>query len=388
MSFQRPPRLPALVATVFLILVTVACSAGGTTPPGAAETAATSASVPPGALLAAQPVYAAERSDPPTPTATRRALALTATPTNTPEPPTATPDGPTPIATPSPRPEGTPPRVGLQVGHWKSNELPEELARLRTSTGARWGDVTEADLNYDIAVRVQALLEAEGVVVDLLPATVPPAYDADAFVAIHADGSSGSAPRGWKLATPWRASRAAIALMEGIHSTYGQATGLPEDVGGVTVNMRGYYAFNYRRHEHAIARTTPGIIVEMGFMTNAADREVMFNQPDRVARGIADGILLYLRQRDPNDGAALLPPEFPSVRTGPNGAVMRTAPRDDAGVLRNLEPDERVFIIGREGDWYQIFARNTPGSSGWIRMDQVVESQSSGPPPEPTSSNP
>ena len=26
--------------------------------------------------------------------------------------------------------------------------------------------------------------------------------------------------------------------------------------------MRGYYAFNFRRHEHAVARTTPAVIVE------------------------------------------------------------------------------------------------------------------------------
>jgi N-acetylmuramoyl-L-alanine amidase len=123
------------------------------------------------------------------------------------------------------------------VGHLRSDELPEELARLRASTGARWGSVTEAELNLAVANRVKPLLEAQGVVVDLLPATVPPGYDADAFIAIHADGSSSPAARGWKLATPWRTSAVSRALMHAVAAAYGPATGLPQDSGGVTFNM-------------------------------------------------------------------------------------------------------------------------------------------------------
>lgn len=297
---------------------------------------------------------------------------ISPTPTATATPPLPSPTGPTAIPTPSPRAAGTPPRVGLQVGHWKSDELPDELARLRGSTGARWGDVTEAELNYDIAVRVQALLVAQGVVVDLLPATVPPSYDADAFIAIHADGSTSGAARGWKIATPWRTSEASRTLLTSISATYGPATALPEDVGGITVNMKGYYAFNYRRHVHAIARTTPAVIVEMGFMTSAADRGILFGQPDRVARGIADGIILYLNQRDPNNGAALLPPEYPALRTGPNGATLRTQPRDDARVVANLPADARLFPIDKRDGWYQVFVRGQSRLQGWVREDQVV----------------
>lgn len=258
------------------------------------------------------------------------------------------------------------------MGHLRSNELPDELARLRNSTGTRWGDVTEADLNLDIVNRIKPLLEAQGVVVDVIPATVPIAYDADAFVAIHADGSASAAARGWKLATPWRTSEASRALMNAVAAAYGPATGLPEDVGGVTVNMKGYYAFNYRRHQHAIARTTPAIIVEMGFMTNAADRSVLFGQPDRVARGIADGIMAYLNTRDPNNGAALLPPEFSTLRTVPGGAALRAAPRDDARLLANLEGDASLFPYDKVEGWYQVFVRGQSRMQGWVREDQVI----------------
>lgn len=394
-----PARRLIALAFVSVALIVSGCAvppaAGGDpTPTPPAQAPAAASDERPVAILAER-AYAAELAQPaePTPTATRPALRGVNTPTPEPEPEPTPGEAAVPavIPTPSPRPAGTPPRVGLQAGHWKSNELPDELARFRNSTGARWGNVTEAELNLDIVNRIKPLLEAEGVVVDIIPATVPPSYDADAFIAIHADGSNSGAPRGWKLATPWRASPASQMLLEAVHSAYGPATGMPEDVGGVTVNMKGYYAFNNRRHVHAIAQTTPGIIVEMGFMTSAADREILFGQPDRVARGIADGILAYLRQRDPNDGAALLPPDFPNLRAGPAGAVLRAAPSDEARVLRTLEPDSRVFVIGRQEGWYQVFARDVPGTSGWIREDQLVVAPAgppSAPQPEPTSTNP
>jgi hypothetical protein len=324
----------------------------------------------------------------PVPTATGTPLAASATPEAPAPTPTAAADAsPTAIPTPSPRAAGTPPRVGLQVGHLRSNELPEELARLRTSTGARWGGVTEAELNQLIVDRVKPLLEARGVVVDVLPATVPPAYDADAFLAIHADGSRSAAARGWKLATPWRASEASKALLAAVAAAYGPATGMPEDVGGVTFNMRGYYAFNYRRHEHAIRRTTPAIIVETGFMTSAADRAVLFDQPDRVARGIADGVLAYLAARDPGNGAALLPPDFPVFRAAPGGAVVRAAPSDDARVLLRVEEGARITPFDRRDGFYQAFVRSGETRVvGWVREEQLVATDEQ--PVFPTPTNP
>jgi N-acetylmuramoyl-L-alanine amidase len=276
--------------------------------------------------------------------------------------------------------------VGLQAGHLNAGDLPEELARFRTSTGARYGDLTEAKLNDEIAQRVQRLLEAEGVAVDLLPATVPPGYDADAFVAIHADGSPGGGARGWKLATPWRASRASQQLADAVAGAYGQATGMPEDAGGITINMRGYYSFNNRRFQHAVARTTPAIIIETGFMTSAADRAVLLDQPGRVASGIARGILAYLSQRDPNDGAALLPPQLPNLRVGAAGAVMRAAPSDDARQITRLDAGQRIFALDQRDGWYQVFSRDSPNAPGWVRAEQLETTAE--PFPFPTATSP
>src|SRR4028118_2251641 len=93
-------------------------------------------------------------------------------------------------------------RVGLQVGHWKSNELPDELARLRTSTGASAGGLREYQVNLDVAERAAGYLRGYGVAVDILPATVPVNYRADAFVALHAAGSASARSRGLQGAPP------------------------------------------------------------------------------------------------------------------------------------------------------------------------------------------
>ena len=188
-------------------------------------------------------------------------------------------------------------RVGLQIGHYKNNELPDALDDLRGSTGTAGGGRREVDLNYDVANRVAKLLEAQGVVVDLLPATVPGGYNADAFIAIHADGSASSGPRGYKISTRWSSSVAVQdgMLVDAITDAYRVATGLPED-GNVTRNMRGYYAYASRRPNWRVSTFTPGAIVEMGFMTNAADRAVMFNRTDDVAKGITNGIMVFLKK--------------------------------------------------------------------------------------------
>jgi hypothetical protein len=328
-------------------------------------------------------------SSPPPATETAAEAAPTSAPTQPPAPPTDTPIPgtltPTVQPTPTARPAGTPPRVGLQVGHWKSNELPDELARLRTSTGAIAGGYTEAEINFDVAQRVAALLRERGIIVDILPATVPPGYDADAFVALHADGSSSGGAHGFKIATPWRTSRAGQHLLDALTAEYALATGMPWD-DAITFNMRGYFAFNYRRHEHAIKKTTPAVIVEMGFLTNAADRAMLTGKPDLLATGIANGIIRYLNERDPNDGAALLPPEFKTQRSiSPDGVDVRAAPRDDARILIHYDAERRLNPLMERDGWYQVFARvGEQRLLGWVRKDQLIETNDPTPTPLPS----
>ena len=190
-----------------------------------------------------------------------------------------------------------PKRVGLQVGHWWSGEVPPEMERLHAAGGgATGGGYTEVEVNLDLATRTAALLRAHGVEVDLIPGTVPIDYRADAFVAIHADGDVRGVLRGYKVARSPLSHIPEIddALVEWLYAEYGRATGLPRDDEHITRRMLFYYAFNNRRYYHAIAPGTPAAIVEAGFLTSAADRAVLIGAPDRAAQGLANGILGFL----------------------------------------------------------------------------------------------
>jgi N-acetylmuramoyl-L-alanine amidase len=186
--------------------------------------------------------------------------------------------------------------VAIQAGHWKANELPEALAHLRGSTGASGGGRTEAQVTLDIAQRVARLLRGQGLTVEVLPATVPTGFQADLFLSLHADGNSSSQARGYKVSTRWRSEVAALdaLLVQSLEESYGSLVRMPLDGNNITRAMRGYYAYStYRGEEYRLGGTTPAAILEMGFMTNAADRAIMFNNPDLVASGIVAGVNNY-----------------------------------------------------------------------------------------------
>ena len=262
-------------------------------------------------------------------------------------------------------------RVGLQVGHLDSALLPDELRRLRTSTGAYAGGIGEVEINRAVAAAVAEILEAEGVAVELLPATIPPGFDADAFVAIHADGNTNTAVRGYKASPPWYASPASRLLVAALRNHYGPATELPEDLNGVTYNMRGYYAFNSWRYRHAIAVTTPAAIFELGYLSNARDRAFLHERPEAAARGLADGLLAYLEQRDPHDRQALVAPRTVSLRSPRAGIPVHASPDRRSGVRLHLRPGERLSVLGRVGDWYDVRVRGSYRNFGWVHAADV-----------------
>lgn len=187
-----------------------------------------------------------------------------------------------------------PPRVGLQVGHWKNEELPKELEKLIGSTGATGGGKAEWEVNYQIAVETSKILKEWGIDVDIIPATVPENYWADAFIAIHADGSLDPYVSGFKVAGPWRNYRNnSDKLVNYLDKAYESSTGLIRDP-NISRNMRGYYAFSWWRYDHAIHPMTSAAIVETGFLTNYSDRQIIIDEPELPARGIASGTLQYL----------------------------------------------------------------------------------------------
>jgi N-acetylmuramoyl-L-alanine amidase len=209
---------------------------------------------------------------------------------------------PGPIPTPD---EWEPPpgtvRIALQAGHWRADEAPGELSGLRDN-GTAWEGVKEWEVNLRIARSAGAMLEEIGYEVDILPAVVPPGYRAHLFVAIHADGSNDPRASGFRVAAPRRdATGRASRAVEILEKTYAEATGLRR-ITDVTRRMSSYYAFNFRRYEHALHPMTIGMILETGFLTSPSDREVILKDPDRAARGIVEAIMAFPETPPPGGG--------------------------------------------------------------------------------------
>ena len=214
---------------------------------------------------------------------------------------------PGPIPTPADwaPPEG-PVRIALQAGHWRADEAPRELRGLKNN-GTRWRETAEWEVNLEIVRRAGAMLEGMGYEVDILPAVVPPSYRAHLFIAIHADGSNDPNASGYRVAAPRRdATGRASQVVALLEQSYGEATGIKR-LPAATRRMRNYYAFNFRRYEHALHPMTIAVILETGFLTSRRDRQVLVNDPERAARGIVAAVTAFPETPPPgvvNGGAS------------------------------------------------------------------------------------
>jgi hypothetical protein len=195
------------------------------------------------------------------------------------------------------RPEG-PVKIAIQVGHWKNDDFPEELAHLRDNDGASSQGHTEVEVNLKIAQETAKILKKQGYQVEILPATVPKAYWADVFIAIHADGNTNRKINGFKVSGPWNDyTGRASTLSEDIKTEYLKATRMTDDTVNISPNMGEYYAFSWNRFDHSIHPMTVASIVETGYLTNAQDRRVIVNNPVLSANAIAKGVIKFVNQQ-------------------------------------------------------------------------------------------
>ena len=188
-------------------------------------------------------------------------------------------------------PDG-PVRIGLQAGHWRADEAPQELRGLKRN-GTQWRGTAEWEVNLEIVERTGAMLEGLGYEVDILPAVVPPSYRAHLFIAIHADGSNDPNASGYRVASPSRDVTGRASQIEALlERSYGEATGIKR-LPTSTRRMRNYYAFNFQRYEHSLHPMTIGVILETGFLTSGRDRQVIMEDPERAARGIVEAVTAF-----------------------------------------------------------------------------------------------
>ncbi len=205
-----------------------------------------------------------------------------------------------------------PVRIGLQVGHLHESSMPRELVKLRAATGAEVGGLEEVNINRAIVRALAARLRADGFRVDVLGATIPPGYRATLVLAVHADASRDPAREGYKSAhfLPLRNARDPLLKLDVDRAVLTQ-TSLGDDDRNVSLDMLKYYAFNGRRFRHSVARGTPALIVEMGYMTNARDRTLLL-EPASLARALEAGIISYLH-------------DIQRIPPGPPGQALATA---------------------------------------------------------------
>ncbi|MBL8158785.1 hypothetical protein JNK62_04595 [bacterium] len=64
--------------------------------------------------------------------------------------------------------------------------------------------------------------------------------------------------------------------------------------------MSGYYAFNWRPYHHAVHPQTLAAIVETSFMMSEKDCAVIVDQPEVMAKGIAERVPTLLRLQGAN----------------------------------------------------------------------------------------
>ncbi len=150
----------------------------------------------------------------------------------------------------------------------------------------------EALVNEEIATRVAAMLQAQGVSVMLLDEYDPrlQGLHARALLSIHADSCIEQS--GFKVAS---AEQTVIPeqdqmLVGCLREKYSEATGLTFRSTAITKDMTQYHAFQ------RVADDTPGAIIETGYL--GGDRALLVDEPDRVASGIVAGILCFLDQQD------------------------------------------------------------------------------------------
>ena len=108
------------------------------------------------------------------------------------------------------------------------------------------------------------------------------AWGADVFVSLHTNASPNPAANGTEALIFSRSSRTALGLAESILTELTQVTGLRNR--GV-VERPGLYV---------LKRTAmPAVLVEMGFITNRYEAELMAYSPGLFAEGIYRGIVDY-----------------------------------------------------------------------------------------------
>ena len=211
--------------------------------------------------------------------------------------PGAASSAPAGVNTPQPRNN-----IGIIAGHNRLRKLPngdvervlepDPVTGLPPDYGAMCQDGTsEAEITFNVARRVADQLRRDGQVTVELQSEFDPARARDKFfglalISIHIDACL-KGFSGFKVAHFAESSEPTVedTLVNCLRDSYMAATGLQEHTNTITPDMTYYHAF------HEITPTTPGAIIELGFLND--DKELL-KQGDLPVKGIVDGIHCFM----------------------------------------------------------------------------------------------
>jgi N-acetylmuramoyl-L-alanine amidase len=213
------------------------------------------------------------------------------------------------------------PVVCIDPGHQaKANNAAEPVGpgsaetKAKVSAGAR-GVVTgrpEHEVVLSIALKVKERLEARGVTVVMTRiasdvdisnaqrARVANEAHADLFMRIHADSNTNAEAKGVSTLYPsgnqWVApiEKESLRAARFVHQAVIRATGAPDRGLKPRADLAG---FNWS--------AVPAVLVEAGFMSNPVEDRLLSDAAyqDKVAAGIAEGVLAYLADLERGAGA-------------------------------------------------------------------------------------
>lgn len=187
--------------------------------------------------------------------------------------------------TATPHPSLTPglrPKIALISGH------------MNNDPGATCPDgLTEASVNYSITFLLQRMLREDGFDVDIMGEKDQRLFQFEGLLmlSIHNDTCQfiSTDMSGFKVAVsyvnpiPENPKR----LLSCLSDRYGKKTNLRYHANTITPDMTRYHAFD------EINNKTTAAIIETGFLN--LDRDILVNQTERVAQGVREGILCFVR---------------------------------------------------------------------------------------------
>lgn len=250
------------------------------------------------------------------------------------------------------------------------------------NAGSEGNGYREQDIVYTIGVQLARILEARGYETRLsrnspdevigtsnlssLRARVEEAnaWGADYFISLHTNASSNSAANGseaFVYRSPSEASRLASSILEQLNLQ----TGLRNR--GVMVRP-GLYVLRRTR--------MPSVLVELGFITNPRDADLMANSPELFSQGLADGITDFLRGNAMESSVSLSvsanTPE-PDVEyadyqsfVAENSKTGKVKIQANRGQMAYPVPGVRVIITKRFGDGEYTFFSGLTDENGII----------------------